>query len=183
MIRWTTATQRRARAGRRDEASRPAREELDLAVARQAIATFFAVHVKRWVDGQEKADPVRARRMDAVRQTFASSNWSPAELDVEGARAAMVKDWQHKQHDVVADWLVPLWAATRGVKFALCSLVEAASLRMEWHVRVGKDAGWYLAHSPPDFSAKRGPPRGWGALRDELGRTALGRARGPGIHA
>lgn len=173
MIRWSPATRRMARAGRRDETPRDAHAQPDLAVARQAVSTFFAVQAQRWADGQSEADPIRARLMDAVRLSFSSSDWVPTAPDVEGARAAMVTDWEHKQEDVVSDWLVPLWAATRGVMFALSSLLEAAALRMHWHVRAGKEAGWYLAHKAPDFGPMSFPLylRGWGALRDGLGRT------------
>lgn len=85
----------------------------------------------------------------------------------------MVTDWEQKQEDVVSDWLVPLWTTTRGVMFAFASLLQAAALRMHWHVRAGKEAGWYLAHKTPDFGPSTGALylRGWGALRDELGRT------------
>jgi hypothetical protein len=154
MIRWSSA-----------------REEPDLAVARQAIATFFAGQAQRWADGQSAADPIRARLMDALRLSFSSGAWTLAEPDVEGARAAMVTDWQAKQEDVVSDWLVPLWVTTRGVMFALSALLHAAALRMQWHVVAGKEAGWYLAHKAPDFGPTIDPLRGWGALRDELGRT------------
>lgn len=173
MIRWSPATRRMARAGRRDETPRDAHKQPDLAVARQAIGTFFAVQAQRWADGQSEADPIRTRLMDAVRLSFSSSDWTPTDPDVEGARAAMVTDWEHKQEDVVSDWLVPLWATTRGVLFAFSSLLEAAALRMHWHVRAGKEAGWYLAHKAPDFGPMSVPLylRGWGALRDELGRT------------
>jgi hypothetical protein len=183
MIRWSRAARKKARAGRRDETPRTAREQLDTALAREAITTFFAGQAQRWADGQPAADPIRARLMDAVCLSFSSSDWTPTDPDVEGARAAMVTDWQHKQEDVVSDWLVPLWATTRGVMFAFSSLLQAAALRMQWHTRAGKEAGWYLVHKAPDFGPMVDHLRGWGALREELGRTAWTSYRNAVEHA
>jgi hypothetical protein len=123
--------------------------------------------------------------MNAVITGLASKDWTPTDPEIEGARAAMVTDWERTSggEDAVADWLVPLWCATKGVAFALSALRESAALRMHWHVRVGKEAGWYLVHTAADFGWAQRPSRGWGALRGELGRADWSRYREALEHA
>ncbi len=170
MVRWTAAARKKAMVGRRDEAPRAERRPLDAVAATKRIRRFFSKHAVRWTDGEEQADHECRRLMGAVRATFATDDWTTATLDVEGARAAMVTDHDREGDDVVSDLLVPLWVANKGVKFAFMALCQAATLRRHWGPRPGKEAGWFLVRSAPDFGVKSRPIVGWGALRDELGR-------------
>jgi cell wall assembly regulator SMI1 len=173
MIRWTATTRKKARPGRRGEAPRSPFKAVDLVAARRAIASSFAESAQRWAAGQSEADATLSRRMADVSVSMSSGDWAPVDPTVEGIRAAMLTDWQHMHagKDVVSSSLVPLWVATRGVSFALASLLEYATLRMRWHVRANKEAGWYLVYQAPELLPTQPPLFGWGALRVELGRT------------
>jgi len=182
MIHWTPAARKKARPGRRGDPPRSARKphNLDKALhkaldkARQAVAALYAERGPRWADGESQAQGEHRQWMEAVRTTFAASEWPTASPEVEGARAFMLADHDEEKEEkkgVVPDALVPLWIAARGPSFALASLARATSLKRIWHPQRGKPAGWYLAPEPSASRAKLGALDGWGAVRVELGRT------------
>ncbi len=171
MIHWSAAARKHVRLGRLGEAPRSARKPGDERVARVAVTDAFRSAAEHWAAGEERADAACRASMRAVAESFASADWRIDDVEIEGARAALVTAYERSSRDAVSDHLVPLWVASKGAPFALASLLEAASFRREWHPRPGKEPGWLLVRAKPDHGPKRGPIVGWGALRDELGRV------------
>jgi hypothetical protein len=168
MIHWTASSKKKTRRGREGSDPREFRKPVDQARARAEMNKFFARRAGTWADGEPKADATCRALMQRVHATLSGSDWIPESVDVEAARAAMLGDYDSTGKDLLTEYLIPLWVATKGARFATEALVNAATMERQWHVRVNQEPGWYVARGSAELGVKHRPLTGWGGLRAEL---------------